>query len=78
MISYTTFIGNGGDRIIDLVDIKSVPEGQQRKDIIIRNNNIKAGFILCFKCDGTGNEYFFMRQICDNCSGTGRKEGKNE
>lgn len=27
----------------------------------------------CFRCNGTGNQMYFMYQRCEHCNGTGRR-----
>ena len=40
-------------------------------DELVRFENIKAGRELCKRCDGTGNEVFFMYRRCTKCGGKG-------
>ena len=61
-----------------LIDESTVPL-RHNPDYLIRNDNIKLGIELCKRCDGTGNELFFMYSQCKNCLGSGiAKEGKDE
>ena len=32
---------------------------------------INKGFVLCSRCDGTGNELFWMYRRCSGCAGQG-------
>lgn len=46
-------------------------------DELIRFENIKAGRELCKRCDGTGNETFFMFKQCTKCGGSGNNDSEN-
>ncbi|HEC64872.1 MAG TPA: hypothetical protein ENI23_06255 [bacterium] len=45
-------------------------------DVITRNENIDAGFDLCERCEGTGNEFKFKFRRCTACGGTGKEQDK--
>lgn len=36
-----------------------------------REENLKKKKTLCDKCDGTGNQLYFMFQECQKCNGNG-------
>lgn len=40
-------------------------------DETVRINNFKKGRKLCDRCDGTGNQLYFMYQKCRKCNGNG-------
>lgn len=48
-----------------------------RGDEWIKIRNIEAGYKLCERCGGTGNELNSMYKKCTACSGTGIEGGKS-
>jgi DnaJ-class molecular chaperone len=36
-----------------------------------RELNLSMGKTLCERCDGTGNEFYFMYSPCSDCAGHG-------
>jgi len=45
--------------------------GRRAPDEWQKQQNIDADHILCKRCDGTGNELYFMYRRCINCRGDG-------
>lgn len=61
--------------IIDMNEaVKAAKESNLNvlRDAAIATDNALQGFNLCDRCDGTGNELFFMYRSCSKCGGTGR------
>jgi len=53
-------------------------EERQKGDVLRRNENERLGRKLCERCEGTGNQLFWMYQKCEKCGGLGYLEGPSE
>ena len=57
----------------EIVDLDKYPL-HMRMDYQKRNENIQAGYKLCGRCEGTGNELYSMYRKCTVCRGTGQAQ----
>lgn len=71
MITFAEYERGGEDYYVK-IDINSCPP-RMKKDYERRNQNVEHGFVLCTRCDGTGNELYGMYRKCSACDGTGSK-----
>jgi hypothetical protein len=62
-----------------IIDVKELLNDAHESDARViaddtkKLNNALAGHKLCSKCDGTGNEMFFMYRRCEQCAGSGKQ-----
>ena len=61
-----SFVHGRDDVPIDQIDPVKQMDEQTRRE------NIDAGFDICGRCEGTGNELYSMFRGCTACGGTGR------
>ena len=68
MITWEEFLTS--KNVYDVIDITTIPSALLQ-DYVTRNHNVINNFLLCSRCNGTGNDFMFKYHRCTSCVGAG-------